>query len=546
YLRRELEWIPLKALRKDRSDRYASADALGEDVRRYLAGDALEAGPESTGYRLRKLVRRNKGPVIAAALVAVSLIAGIIATTSFAISADQQRRLAEEQRDLVESQRIETQREFDRAESVKNFVTTMLSSVDPRVAGSMDKELMILVLSNAAENVADEFGEQPATEAELRAFIGHAFFQLGLFDDAEPHLVASLELRARHLGEEHPETLRSSYNLGSLYHAQTRHDEAESCFQKAFSAGESSLGEEHPNVVTLLSGLALVQQSRGAYAEARESFAKVVEVRRRILGPGNYLTLGSMHNLANIHWSMGEYAESLRHHEELLELRRRFLGREHPDTMSSLYSVGSLHQMQGDLDRAKPFLVESLEGERRILGPGHINTIRSTIAMGTFLYRQAEYEEALAYYREALASAAPALGEAHPLTASCRQNLGLLFWKQGRHEEAVESYDQVWDDLRRIHGDDDPELLDTSFYYMESLQATGRLRRAVEIAEFCVEGYARVHGPGHDYTKSAIQMLVGLLEALHAREPDAGHDARARFWRLNLDGREDDEPSLDQ
>ena len=77
-LRRELEWIPLKALRKDRSDRYASADALGDDVRRYLAGEALEAGPESTGYRLRKLVRRNKGPVIAAALVAVSLIAGII------------------------------------------------------------------------------------------------------------------------------------------------------------------------------------------------------------------------------------------------------------------------------------------------------------------------------------------------------------------------------------------------------------------------------------------------------------------------------------
>ena len=533
-LRRELEWIPLKALRKDRSDRYASADALGEDVRRYLAGKALEAGPESTRYRLRKLVRRNKGPVIAAALITMTLITGIIGTTIFAVSADRQRRVAEEQRDLVETQRLQTQREFDRAESVKNFVTTMLSSIDPRVSGPMDKELMTLVLTNAASNVAEEFSQQPATESELRAFIGYAFFQLGLFNEAEPHLVASLELYSRTLGQGHPETLQSSYNLGSLYHAQARHEEAERCFQEGFLAGRSTLGEEHPKVVGLLSGLGLVQQTRGDYAEARDSFAKVVEVRRQILGPEDYRTLGSMHNLANIHWSMGEYAESLRHHEELLELRRRFLGNEHPDTLTSLYSVGSLHQIQGDLDRAKSFLIESLEGERRVLGPDHMNTIRSTIALGAFSYEQADYEDALAYYLNALDSAIPALGEQHPLTAVCRQNLGLLFWKQERHEEAVEYYEQVWDDLRRIKGDDDPRLLDTTFYFMESLQATGRLRKAGELAEFCVEGYSRVHGPGHDYTKSAIQMLVGIHEALHAREPDAGHDARAAEYRALL------------
>ena len=545
-LRRELEWIPLKALRKDRSDRYASADALGEDVRRYLEGEALEAGPESTGYRLRKLVRRNKGPVIAAALITMTLIAGIIGTTIFAFSADRQRRLAEEQRDLVESQRIQTQREFDRAESVKNFVTTMLSSIDPRVSGPMDKELMTLVLSNAASNVAEEFSQQPATESELRAFIGYAFFQLGLFDEAEPHLVGSLKMCSQYLGQGHPETLRASYNLGSLYHAQARHDEAEHCFQEGFSAGRPTLGEDHPNVVALLSGLGLVQQTRGEYAKARDSFAKVVEVRRRILEPDDYLTLGAMHNLANIHWSMGEYAESLRHHEELLELRRGFLGNEHPDTLTSLYSVGSLHQIQGDLDQAKPFLVESLEGERRVLGPGHINTIRSTIGLGVFSYRQEDYEDALAYYLEALESATPALGDQHPLTALCRQNLGLLFWKQGRHEEAVGYYEQVWDDLRRIHGDDHPKLLDTAFYFMESLQAIGRLRKARDLAEFCVEGYSRVHGPGHDYTKSAIQMLVGIHEALHVREPDAGHDARARSWQSELDLREEAGPALDQ
>ena len=96
-LRKELEWIPLKALRKEPTERYVSADALGDDVRRYLKGEALEAGPETTSYRLKKALKRNKGPVIAAALVAIALIGGVIASTVFAIRASEQAKIASEQ-----------------------------------------------------------------------------------------------------------------------------------------------------------------------------------------------------------------------------------------------------------------------------------------------------------------------------------------------------------------------------------------------------------------------------------------------------------------
>ncbi|MCH2154264.1 MAG: serine/threonine protein kinase, partial [Phycisphaerales bacterium] len=75
-LRRELEWIPLKALRKDRGERYASPDDLAEDVQRYLDGEALEAGPVTRRYRFRKFMKRNKVPVItAASFVLVLLVA---------------------------------------------------------------------------------------------------------------------------------------------------------------------------------------------------------------------------------------------------------------------------------------------------------------------------------------------------------------------------------------------------------------------------------------------------------------------------------------
>ncbi|MBC03599.1 MAG: hypothetical protein CMJ34_09910 [Phycisphaerae bacterium] len=97
-LRKELEWIPLKAMRKEPEARYGSAMSLAEDVRRYLDGEALEAGPESNWYRFRKTLKRHRTPAIAAALVVMSMIIGLIASTNFAIKA---RAAQNESEDLL-------------------------------------------------------------------------------------------------------------------------------------------------------------------------------------------------------------------------------------------------------------------------------------------------------------------------------------------------------------------------------------------------------------------------------------------------------------
>ncbi|MFN0010457.1 MAG: protein kinase domain-containing protein [Phycisphaerales bacterium] len=80
-LRGELEWIPLKALRKDRAERYRTAAEMGDDVGNYLASRPLIAGPESAGYKARKFVRRNRGLVLAAAAVSAVLLLGAIGTS---------------------------------------------------------------------------------------------------------------------------------------------------------------------------------------------------------------------------------------------------------------------------------------------------------------------------------------------------------------------------------------------------------------------------------------------------------------------------------
>ncbi|MHC5052587.1 MAG: WD40 repeat domain-containing serine/threonine protein kinase, partial [Planctomycetota bacterium] len=90
-LRGELDWIVMRAMEKDRSRRYESASGLAADVERYLNGEPVRACPPSTAYRLRKFVRRHRGPVIAAAAVLLTLCLGLGGTSAGLIQAVEAR-----------------------------------------------------------------------------------------------------------------------------------------------------------------------------------------------------------------------------------------------------------------------------------------------------------------------------------------------------------------------------------------------------------------------------------------------------------------------
>src|SRR6266542_3300754 len=96
--RGELDWIVMKCLEKDRNRRYETASGLARDVQRYLHDEPVQACPPSAWYRLRKYARRNKGPVIAASIISLSLVAGIIGTTAGLVWAVQERDKADKQR----------------------------------------------------------------------------------------------------------------------------------------------------------------------------------------------------------------------------------------------------------------------------------------------------------------------------------------------------------------------------------------------------------------------------------------------------------------
>jgi serine/threonine protein kinase/tetratricopeptide (TPR) repeat protein len=113
-VRGELDWIVMTCLEKDRNRRYETANALARDLQRYLQDEPVQACPPSAGYRLRKFVRRNKGPVLAVALVLLSLLAGVVVSTSQAVRARRAEADARDAQSRAEASSRQARQAVDR------------------------------------------------------------------------------------------------------------------------------------------------------------------------------------------------------------------------------------------------------------------------------------------------------------------------------------------------------------------------------------------------------------------------------------------------
>ena len=98
----DLDWIVMKCLEKERARRYETANQLGDEVKRYLADEPVQAGPPSTSYRARKFLRRNRGPVMAATLVFLALIVGVVGTSIGLVMAELAREAEAKQRQIAQ------------------------------------------------------------------------------------------------------------------------------------------------------------------------------------------------------------------------------------------------------------------------------------------------------------------------------------------------------------------------------------------------------------------------------------------------------------
>jgi serine/threonine protein kinase len=187
-LRGDLDAIVIKALEKDRSRRYESASAFAQDIERHLAHEPIVASPPGRYYRMRKFVRRNRGPVLAAAgLIAVFLL-GISGTTVGFLRARDALRGEREVRALAERSAARATEEAERHRAIARFFeSSLLASAPWRFEGAGPARVVDLLDLAAERLTSGEVSDQPTTKAMLAQALGDAYMVRDRWESAVEH-----------------------------------------------------------------------------------------------------------------------------------------------------------------------------------------------------------------------------------------------------------------------------------------------------------------------------------------------------------------------
>ncbi|MCG8403692.1 MAG: serine/threonine-protein kinase [Phycisphaerales bacterium] len=439
----ELETIILRCLAKEPARRYQSADAVGTDVERYLAGLPIEAKRDSASYLIRKTIQRHK---LAASLIALLMSSLVVSAATLTWLYGR----ASEAEDRVRQQLAQTREEKARSDAVKEFLKRIFGStrqdyIHARVRSFPD------LLADASHRAGVELAQFPRVEAEVRTTIGGALFCLdrhsaaedefrkalaiqqrllsyddpalagtqtalaatlvsrGALAEAQPLLENALATYLHRYGADHPATGNCLLKVGKLMHAQRYHNDAETYCQRALATYQAIYGERSVPVARCLAALGAVRLSRKDYDRAEEDLSRA----RRIL-------------------------------EQLHE-------NEHPLLIRVVCSLAELRLFINNLSEAAKLIHEAHALNDRVFGDGHLQKAKIILVEARLRRQERRLDEAERLYREVLRRTRDRGPPIPPIVPTSFSGLGFTLQKQGKHSAAIASFRKalkIWLELR--------------------------------------------------------------------------------------------------
>ncbi len=406
--------------------------------------------------------RRNRRILITAAIIIV-ILAGLKYTFDLR---------------LERSQAIAAR---DQAEELVDFLIGLFEVSDPGEARGRTITARE-ILSRGADDVSVELGDQPATQAKLMETIGVVYTKLGLYEEAEPLLERSLELRDGAAVTENLGVGDSLQSLAVLYYRQGLFAEGEELARRSLAIREASLGTEDLDVAESLNTVGQLCAEQSRYAEAEEAFSQAIEIREMVLGPDHPDVAESLRELGTVYYMLSRFDEAEPYYERAMAIQEKALGEDHPDVGGSANSLAALYYMQGRYEEAEPLYYRALEIREKTLGSDHPDVALCHINIAVLYHYQGRLDEAETGYRRALAIQEKALGSDHPDVADSLSRIAQLCSYLGRPDEAEALLRRALAISEAAFGTDSPRFAQAQIDLAGNLDQTGDYAEAVELA----------------------------------------------------------------
>jgi serine/threonine protein kinase/tetratricopeptide (TPR) repeat protein len=460
----ELDWVVMKALEKDRNRRYESASAFAADVQRYLADEPVYACPPSTGYRLRKFARRNKGPVLAASLVVLALVAGVVGTSLGLIRAEQRAEGERRAKGTAEKRLAQIEKGID-------LLGSLFADLDP-FAEEKEGRLLRALLGDrldraAAELEGDAVGD-PLVVARLQERLGQTYLGLGHAARAEALFTKAVTTRQAHLGAYHPDTLSSLHHQARAYEAA------------------------------------------GKRIEAIIRFGQVHDARATILGADHLDTLSTLHELAEAHWRAGQWTVAIPLLEQVRDGRVKQLGEDHDQTLATLGILARAYAADKRFPDAIALAEQVRDARVNKHGEGHPHAIAAMVNLAWTYQRCYKMRQAFALFKQARETAMLKLGPNHPQTLNILHGVAHMHRVYRETPEAIALLEQVREKQVVILGDHHPATLGTLWALAMAYQDAGELNKALPLLQQAAVGAEKL-----DYATDTADLILHHLASCH-------------------------------
>jgi len=537
-LRGDLDAIVLKALHVEPAERFASVEALANDLRRHRSGHPVIARRSTAAYRARRFIRRNRVQTFAA----MSIVVSALASTAFSL---RQAHRAAAQRDLAAAASRE-------AQAVTSFVMGLFEASDPEAAKGDTLTAVELVHRAAAR--AELLAGHPLLQAQMLEVTGRLYRSLGRYSEAYAVVERALAVR-RSLGTSDAlDAAATRDQLADLALPLGHYAAADSFAKEALSVQQRILGPAHPAIANTLRQLGNAAVYRGELVIAEGYYRKALAVQQTSAGPTDSLTAEGHLTLGAVLRREGRLDDA--EHEFRLGLRilETSVGPNSPLTAEAMLKVAYLlDEDRARYAEAEPLYRRALEIRRRTLGDGSPMTAAALLDLASFLSDRGDSRGATAAARQGLEIARRAYGPEHPAVADFTGALAMTYHRAHEFDSAEVAFRRAIAMDRKLRGADHGNIAGLEVGLARVLIDRGQYAAAETVLNDAIRIRERESGPGHPITAttegllgmlftrehrfaaadSILRLALGTMERQVGREH---HDVRELYgWRADLE-----------
>jgi eukaryotic-like serine/threonine-protein kinase len=561
-IRGDLDWIVMKALEKDRTRRYETANGFARDLARFLNHEPVEAGPPSAAYRLRKFARRHRAPLAAAAAMLALLVGGVITSTVQAFRAKKAEELAESRRVQSEARRVaaenakaEAERELRRTSAIVDFMVSAFHRPNPMRDGRT--VTMAAAARAAAAKLKDHFHDDPESKIRLLDALGKTFHGLGEHAESADLMLEALALARGHYPRDSEETLGLLNSAGTACNDAGRVEEAIRLHSEALDGWRRRGPESAPGLRDTLLNIGAAENHTGHVAKALKHYEEAMRLHDAHGSPDDIKRHICAVNLAAILMDNGRVDQALPLLEQAAARYAIVFRADHPDTLTAKHNLIQAYLITRNAPRAVELGREVLEERRRVLTSGHPDTLATIDRLASALSKTGQHKEALSLLREAsadfkklppadgaiatatLADITLAAGDAaaaillfdealsaltgslnaeHHWTLGTRVQLGEALRSLGRFDDAIREIKTVTDIEHRKFGADDPRTLPALSKLARTYHSAKMFDEAIAVYEGMEPIMQKNFAPDHPQNRALAKVLAELRAAANRKK----------------------------